>query len=114
MIDIDANIWRAQTSALMSMTSASRASRPRVFRGWGEVLSPPPLLACNGLADWSLENAIRRHVAEVLRYTAGDQQWAADELGVNPSTVHRWLKSWALDDSGRCFRPLARARRRHS
>lgn len=83
-----------QTSARTCAPLALAPKRARVYRGWAALLSAPPLIAGNGLADWSLEHAIRRHVAEVLRYTEGDQQWAAEALGVNPSTLYRWLREW--------------------
>lgn len=55
---------------------------------------PPLIRPDTGLADWTLDSALKRHVAEVLRYTGGDQVWAADELGMNPTTLHRWLRRW--------------------
>lgn len=66
------------------------------------MLNPPPLIGANELADWSLDRALRRHVAEVLLYTGGDQRWAADEMGIAESTVYRWLRSWA---NNRAVRP---------
>lgn len=64
------------------------------------MLAPPPLISPRtGLADWSLNAAMQRHVAEVLRYTGGDQRWAADELGVDESTVYRWLRRWAAGET---------------
>ena len=38
------------------------------------MFHPPQLIAANGIADWSLDTAMRRHVAEVLHYTGGDQR----------------------------------------
>lgn len=69
----------------------------------GLVPSPPPLInPANGLANFSVDAAIQRHVAEVLAYTEGDHGWAASELGVDASTLYRWLRGWA---SGRQMRP---------
>lgn len=58
------------------------------------ILDPPPLIGDNGIANWSIQLAIQRHVAAVLEYTGGDQGWASSELGVNPSTLYRWLREY--------------------
>lgn len=54
----------------------------------------PPLFHANGLADLRLHSAIRRHMAMVLEYCSGDITWAAEELGVDRTTVWRTLKNW--------------------
>jgi transcriptional regulator of acetoin/glycerol metabolism len=67
-------------------------------RALSEDLAPrpkrPPVLRRNGIADLTLDSALKRHVHFVLDYTGGHLSWAADELGVSPSTVYRWLKRW--------------------
>lgn len=83
-----------QTSARMRPSLALTPVRPSVRSRFAAMLNPPPPLGENGLVDWSLDSALRRHVAEVLRYTEGDQEWAADELRVNRSTLYRWLRRW--------------------
>lgn len=65
------------------------------------MIAPPLISPSNGLADWSLDSALRRHVAAVLEYTEGDLAWAAAELRVNVSTLYRWRKAW---DEGRAAR----------
>lgn len=60
----------------------------------------PPLIGPSGLADWSVENALRRHVAAVLAYTEGSVVWAAAELGVSEVTVRRWLATWEGSSGG--------------
>lgn len=52
----------------------------------------------NGLADLRVTTAVRRLAEWVLDYCGGDATWAADELGVNVSTLRRWVKAWARDD----------------
>lgn len=51
--------------------------------------------------DFSLDRVIREHVSDVLAYTEGHQRWAASELGVNPSTLCRWLVEWYGKDEAR-------------
>lgn len=70
-------------------------------------MTAPPLLP-NGLADWSLDSALKRHVAAVLEYCDGDLEWAASELGINRSTLYRWRKAWA---EGRTARLASKVRR---
>ena len=65
------------------------------------MLRPPALIGDRGIADWTLDAAIQRHVAEVLLYTGGDQRWAADELGVDESTLYRWLRRWTKREAVR-------------
>jgi transcriptional regulator of acetoin/glycerol metabolism len=59
---------------------------------------PPPWNHPNGLIDLTLDSAIRRHIVRVLEYTDGQKDWAAEEMGISPSTLYRELKRW---DQGR-------------
>lgn len=54
----------------------------------------PPWMRPNGLADLTLESAIRRHIVLVLEYADGQKDWAAEEMGISPSTLYRELKRW--------------------
>lgn len=57
----------------------------------------------NGLVDLRVTTVVRRLAEWALEYCEGDATWAAAELGVNVSTVRRWVKAWARDDvRGRC------------
>ena len=51
----------------------------------------PPLAYPNGILDLRLDSAIRRHVSDVLDYCGGQRIWAAQELGVDLSTLWRWI-----------------------
>ncbi len=64
------------------------------------------VLLPNGLGDFNLERAIQRHVQFTLDYTDGNYKWAADEMGINPSTIHRWREAWAR--AGVQLRPPSR------
>lgn len=55
----------------------------------------PPDFIRGGITRWSVSEAVHRHVEECLHYTGFDYAWAADELGVNVSTLFRWRKRWA-------------------
>lgn len=48
----------------------------------------------NGLVDYTIDGAIRRHVEMVLDYTGGDYAWACEELGVDRKTLYRWQRAW--------------------
>lgn len=62
----------------------------------------------NGLADMRVESVIRRLAEFALEYCGGNFEWAADELGVNETTLRRWLKAWARDDERQQERPIVR------
>lgn len=65
-------------------------------------MTAPPLLSPDtGLADWSLDNALKRHVAAALDYCEGDREWAASELGINRTTLGRWLNAWSRGQTAR-------------
>lgn len=59
----------------------------------------PPFMKPNGLADWKLEHAVRRHVLETLLYCEGSWHWAAAELGVDAATLYRWRRKWGWTPS---------------
>lgn len=50
----------------------------------------------SGLANLSLDNAIRVHVQWVLEYTDGSLSWAAEELGIDKATLYRHRERWRL------------------
>lgn len=65
----------------------------------------------NGLAILDLKTAMRAHVERVLEYCGGEVRWAARELGVNETTVRRWLNAWRDGRQAselRVVRPMAR------
>ncbi|HKQ57970.1 MAG TPA: helix-turn-helix domain-containing protein [Candidatus Eisenbacteria bacterium] len=65
---------------------------PRRIRA-RRFLKPPPICYASGIADLTLRSAVLRHISLVLEYTGGRQKWAAQELGIDSSTLWRWLKS---------------------
>lgn len=50
------------------------------------------------IVDLTLETWTRRHIAFVLEYTKGHKKWAADELGVDITTLRRWQREWKRKD----------------
>lgn len=44
--------------------------------------------------DFTLERVVREHVELTLQYTGGHIGWAARELKMNRTTLHRWIKRW--------------------
>jgi hypothetical protein len=77
--------------------SLARACPPRRRAEW--FPDPPSWFTATGIIDHTLESAIRRHVSFVLDYTEGELDWAAQELGVNASTLWRWRKQWERADA---------------
>ena len=69
------------------------------------VLGGPAVVAAvirlgeNGLAVLNLSEVKRAHVLWVLEYCGGEVRWAARELGVNETTVNRWLRRWGKESS---------------
>lgn len=57
-------------------------------------------LGANGLADMTVETVKRRLVLSALSYCGGDVDWAAQELGVNQSTLYRWRRRWQREGRG--------------
>lgn len=58
----------------------------------GPAIRAPGWHRPSGLVDYTVRSATRRHVAMVLDYTGGNLGWAADELGVNKTTLWRWIR----------------------
>jgi hypothetical protein len=76
------------------------------------IVTADDFLGPNGLADWSIDSLLRRHVETVLVYTQGDLGWAADELGISVSTLWRWRQDWNSEGSPVLKLAPARARGR--
>ena len=52
----------------------------------------------NGLVDLHLKRCMRRHVLWVVEhYCEGNRKWAAQELGIEPSTLYRQIRAGKLD-----------------
>lgn len=83
---------RVQTSAdTRVLNFAARSPRPPARRRRSNAIVE---IGENGLVDLRVDRVVR-HLAEfALEYTGGKIEWAANELGVNPSTLRRWMYEW--------------------
>lgn len=94
-VDSDARSALVQTSADARVRRfATRTPVPPARARRSNVLVE---IGDNGLVDLRVEPVIRRLAEFALEYCEGSVGWAADELGVNPSTLRRWLYQWARE-----------------
>ena len=55
----------------------------------------------NGFTDCGDFSCSRSDDPAVLDYCEGDREWAASELGINRTTLGRWLNAWSRGQTAR-------------
>jgi transcriptional regulator of acetoin/glycerol metabolism len=75
-------------------TGAILARRSERVALWSEFR--PPMYPKRGAPDFTVESAVKRHVAFVIAETCGDLLQTSKLLGIDPATLYRWRKVWGL------------------
>lgn len=91
-----ATACKVDSAALARRVNECVTPRPAARRSRSNELVE---IGANGLVDLRLASVTRRLTEYALEYCGGNLEWAADEIGVNVSTVRRWLHEWALEDA---------------